>query len=209
MDSGLVICSIPRIAILASGRGSNFEAIANAIEAKLLVAEIVLVISDRPKALVLEKAKERGLEILIEKDQAKIKSALLKLDLDYVVLAGFMRILSAEFVNAFSDPRGFARIVNIHPSLLPEFPGLDSYRKAFEKKLPRTGVTVHFVDSGVDTGPICAQHEFSIADCKSVGEVEQRGLAVEHELYPRTLHWILQDQFKIFKKGAKLHVQPH
>lgn len=200
---------IPRIAILASGRGSNFEAIAGAIEAKILNAEIALVVSDRPEALVLEKAKERGLEVLIQKDQEKIKSALLELNLNYIVLAGFMRILSAEFINAFRDPRGFARIVNIHPSLLPAFPGLESYKKAFEQKVPQTGVTVHFVDAGVDTGPICAQREFSIADCQSLDEVEHRGLAIEHELYPQTLRWILQDQFEISQKGDKLHVQPH
>ncbi|HEY8270560.1 MAG TPA: phosphoribosylglycinamide formyltransferase [Pseudobdellovibrionaceae bacterium] len=203
----------PTIAILASGRGSNFEAIADAIEAKLLDARIAVVISDRPESLVLEKAKARGLETLVEKNQKKMKSTLQELNLDYLVLAGFMRILSAEFISAFSDPRGFARIVNIHPSLLPEFPGLESYKKAFEQKLlgklSRTGITVHFVDAGVDTGLICAQREFSISDCHSVEDVERRGLAVEHELYPQTLQWVLQNQFEIIKKGEKLHVQPH
>ncbi|MGZ3748139.1 MAG: formyltransferase family protein, partial [Pseudobdellovibrionaceae bacterium] len=158
MDLGVSAPRIPRIAILASGRGSNFEAIARAIEAKYLKAQIAVVVSDRPEALVLEKAKARGLKTLIEKDQKKIKYALLELDLDYLVLAGFMRILSGDFINAFADPRGFARIVNIHPSLLPEFPGLGSYKRAFEQKLAgkllRTGITVHFVDAGVDTGLI-------------------------------------------------------
>lgn len=199
----------PRIAVLASGRGSNFAAIAKAVADKTLNAEIVLVGSDRAQALVLEKARDLSIRTLVEKDQARLATALRELQVDYVVLAGFMRILKTEFINAFADTRGFARIVNIHPSLLPELPGLDSYRRAFEQKLTHTGVTVHFVDNGVDTGPICAQERFSIADCASAEEVEKRGLAIEHELYPKTLNWILGERFEILKQGDRLHVRPH
>jgi phosphoribosylglycinamide formyltransferase-1 len=198
----------PKIAVLASGRGSNFEAITRAIAAKTLHAEICLVASDKPSALVLEKAKALGIQTLVEKDQKKLKSALLELKVDFVVLAGFMRILTEDFINAFSDARGFSRIVNIHPSLLPAYPGLDSYKQAFEAKASETGVTVHLVDTGIDTGPICAQKSFSIKDCQSLDEVERRGLAIEHQLYPETLNWILKNNFELSEKKGRLHVQP-
>jgi phosphoribosylglycinamide formyltransferase-1 len=205
MDLGV----LPKIAILASGRGSNFEALAKAIDSGMLQAQIVLVASDKPEALVLEKAKARGLETLVQKDQKLLAEVLKEKSVDYVVLAGFMRILKADFINSFRDPRGFAKIVNIHPSLLPAFPGLDSYKQAFEHGSKTTGVTVHFVDTGVDTGPICAQRSFSIVDCHSVEEVEGLGLSIEHELYPQTLNWILRNTFDIKERGGRLHVQPH
>lgn len=205
----MAVGRLPRIAVLASGRGSNFSAIAKAVGENRLAAEIVLVGSDRGDALVLEKARDLGLKTLVEKDQGRMAAALRELQVDYVVLAGFMRILKKEFISAFYDDRGFSRIVNIHPSLLPELPGLDSYRRAFEQKLSKTGVTVHFVDAGVDTGPICAQESFSIADCASVEEVEKRGLAIEHALYPQTLRWILANEFEILQQGEKLYVRPH
>lgn len=198
----------PRIAILASGRGSNFEAIAHAIGAKSLEAEMVVVVSDRPGALVLEKAQDFGIPTLIEKDQRRLKTVLRDLKIDYVVLAGFMRILSEDFLQSFKDSRGFFRIINIHPSLLPDFPGLDSYRRAYEDKRTETGVTVHFVDGGVDTGPICAQRSFPIVDCQSHEEVERRGLEVEHQLYPETLKWIFKNEFEILTEKGRLHVQP-
>jgi len=198
---------LPRIAVLASGRGSNFEAIAKAVQSGALKAEIVLVGSDKNDALVLEKAKSFGIEALVQKDQSLLCQTLQSKHVDYVVLAGFMRILGANFIEAFRDPRGFARIVNIHPSLLPAFPGLDSYKQAFTHGVKAAGVTVHFVDAGVDTGPICAQKSFSIVDCESVEEVERLGLAIEHELYPQTLNWILHNQFEISERGGRLHVQ--
>lgn len=203
------LIQIPKIAVLASGRGSNFEAIANAIDTGLLQAQICLVASDRPEALVLEKAQARGFETLWQKDQAQLVEALLAKAVDYVVLAGYMRILNRKFIESFRDPRGFAKIVNVHPSLLPAFPGLESYRQAFEHGVQLTGVTVHFVDAGVDTGPICAQQSFSIVDCQSFADVESRGLEVEHALYPQTLNWILKNNFDIQERGGRLHVQPH
>lgn len=203
------ITRIPRIAVLASGRGSNFAAIAKAISDGKLTAEIALVGSDRAEALVLEKARELGLKTVVEKNQERLAVALKEHSIDYVVLAGYMRILKPEFISYFQDDRGFSRIINIHPSMLPELPGLDSYRRAFEQKLTKTGVTVHFVDAGVDTGPICAQQSFAIDDCASVEDVEKRGLAIEHELYPKTLHWILQDKFSVLVKGSRIYVQPH
>lgn len=205
----MAIVKTPRIAILASGRGSNFEAIAKAIQAGRLQAEITLVVSDQPTAGVLEKARAQGLKTLVQKDQLQLAENLKTQAVDYLVLAGYMRILKTSFIDQFRDPRGFAKILNIHPSLLPAFPGLDSYKQAFEHGVKTTGVTVHFVDSGVDTGPICAQKSFSIEDCQSIDEVERRGLAIEHELYPETLNWILKNAFDIKERGGRLHVQAH
>ena len=101
----------------------------------------------------------------------------------------------SRLIEAFRDPRGYVRIVNVHPSLLPSFPGVDAYRQAFEFGAKSTGVTVHLVELAVDSGPICAQESFSIADCRSVDEVEKRGLAIEHRLFPQTLSWVLAEKF--------------
>ncbi|MBC7371489.1 MAG: phosphoribosylglycinamide formyltransferase [Bdellovibrionaceae bacterium] len=201
--------SAPQIAILASGRGSNFDAIVKAIGEGTLNARISLVASDREEAPVIAKAQSLGIQTVIEKNQERLAEFLVGQKLDYVVLAGYMRILKENFIQSFWDDRGFARIVNIHPSLLPQFPGRDGYRQAFEAKETLAGVTVHFVDLGVDTGPICAQQEFGIGDCKSVEEVEARGLAIEHELYPKTLNWILKNDFEIKTREGRPHVQPH
>lgn len=200
---------VAKIAVLASGRGSNFTAIAEAIQNQRLEAEIVLVASDKRAAPVLAKAESLGIPTLVEKDQKNLLVRLRELKVEYVVLAGFMRILSDDFIAAFRDPRGFSRIVNIHPSLLPAFPGLNSYQQAFVHGAKVSGVTVHFVDGGIDTGPICAQQAFSIADCQSAEEVEARGLKLEHELYARVLSWILKNNFDIQERGGRLHVQPH
>jgi phosphoribosylglycinamide formyltransferase-1 len=199
----------PRIAVLASGRGSNVVALAQAITRGELQAEIALVASDRKAAAVLQKATALGLPTLYEKDLRELRESLLELNVQFVVLAGFMKILSADFISAFRDPRGFSRIINIHPSLLPAFPGLNSYQQAFDHGVKVTGVSVHLVDDCVDTGPICAQRSFSIEYCKSIEEVETLGLSIEHALYPQTLNWILKDHFDIIHRGGRLHVQPH
>ncbi|RYZ64001.1 MAG: phosphoribosylglycinamide formyltransferase, partial [Proteobacteria bacterium] len=199
-----------QIAILASGRGSNFDAIAAAISSgKLTNTRIALVASDKATAPVLAKAQALGIETLIEKDQDQLGSALLGRQVDFVVLAGFMRILNEKFIQSFWDDRGFAKIVNVHPSLLPKYPGRAGYRQAFEAGDKVAGVTVHLVDQGVDTGPVCAQQEFSIENCKSAEEVEALGLTVEHELYPKTLNWILNGQFEIKNQEGRPHVQSY
>jgi phosphoribosylglycinamide formyltransferase-1 len=115
----------------------------------------------------------------------------------FLVMAGYMRIISSELLNAFRSERGYFRVVNVHPSLLPAFPGVNAYAQAFEHGAKVAGATVHLVDDGLDSGPICAQEAFRIDDCKSAEEVEQRGLAVEHRLYPAALNWILPENFGI------------
>lgn len=197
----------PRIAILASGRGSNFEAIHGAVLGGGLRAEIAAVVVDRAEAPVVGLARAAGAPTLVvagEKDRARHNQAVLEalaslkgVAPQFLVLAGYMRILSDELIEKFRSPRGYARIVNVHPSLLPAFPGRDSYAQAFAHGAKVTGVTVHLVESEIDSGPICAQESFSIADCRSAAEVEARGLAVEHRLYPQALDWILAERFDV------------
>lgn len=221
--------SVP-IAVLASGRGSNFEAIAGAIRARKLDARIVAVLSDRSGAEVLAKARAAGIQTLEVPVPAKAQGAaespeslaarrklhgdrmlevLAPLEPRFLVLAGFMRVLSPEFIDAYRDPRGYSRIVNVHPSLLPAFPGVGSYAQAFAHGAHLAGVTVHLVEHDIDSGPICSQEAFSIADCRSAEEVETRGLAVEHRLYPRTLSWVLPERFEIEKRGGRPCVRPN
>lgn len=192
------------IAILASGRGSNFDAIQSAIVSGELDAEIKAVISDFSDAPVLEKAQKQGIPVFFVdlkglqrvEQSKKILAVLEPLEVRFLVLAGFMRILGKEVLEAFRSERGYFRVVNVHPSLLPAFPGVDSYRQAFEYGAAVSGVTVHLVDEKMDHGPICAQEAFSIADCKNVAEVEKRGLALEHRLFPKTLKWVLKEEFQ-------------
>ena len=197
------------IAIFASGRGSNFEAIYSAIEAGRLDAEIRMVVSDKTDAPVLAKAKERGLKAICverakesrEEHEKKILSALQEARPRFLVMAGYMRILTPTLIEAFRSERGHSRIVNVHPSLLPAFPGVGGYRQAFEYGAMVAGVSVHLVENEVDGGPLCAQEAFSIADCRSAEEVEKRGLAVEHRLFPETLKWILPEAFSLEKRA--------
>ena len=214
------------IAIFASGRGSNFDAVLKAIRDGHLAAEIVAVVSDQPGAQVIEKAQAAGLKSIVvpaEKAPAreaslsaaersavlevrrkaheeKILTQLRPLAPHFLVMAGYMRVVTSHLIEAFRSERGYSRIVNVHPSLLPSFPGVDAYEQAFSHGAQLAGVTVHLVEREVDQGPICAQEAFSIADCKSVEEVEKRGLAIEHRLFPETLKWVLTEKFMIEKR---------
>jgi len=187
-----------KIAVLASGRGSNFEALALKFP-----TQIALVLSDQAQAPVLEKAKAKSItarHLPIQKGAdwgSQYAELIHQAKADFVVLAGFMRILPENFIKAFDSRRGYSKIVNIHPSLLPAFPGLNGYAQAFEYGAKTTGATVHLVDNKLDHGPICAQKSFSIEECKSIQEVETQGLKIEHELYPTTLAWVLEEKFEI------------
>jgi phosphoribosylglycinamide formyltransferase-1 len=207
----------PRIAFLASGRGSNFEALMAAVREGRVQAEPVALVCDRFDAPVVEKARALGLPVALvpappvssgtlkERREAHgrtILEALAPHRPDWLVLAGFMRILPSSVMAAFRDPRGFNRVVNVHPSLLPAFPGRDSYRQAFEHGCQLAGVTVHLVEPEVDSGPILAQEAFPIAAAHDAGEVEALGLAVEHRLYPATLSWLLSGNFQTFQSES-------
>ena len=184
-----------RIAILISGRGSNMVALADAArEGAIPNAEIAIVISDQRDAAGLESASERGIETLVIERGARtrpehdheIVSVLAARQIDLVCLAGYMRVLSSEFVNAY---RG--RILNIHPSLLPEFPGLDAQRQALEHGAKQSGCTVHFVDETLDGGPIVAQREVPVHQDDTVESLSARILVEEHKLYAEAVAKVL------------------
>jgi len=177
-----------RLGILISGRGSNFEAIADNVAAGNIAAEIGVVISNRTGARGLETARQRGLHAVClpskgldrEIYDRMLLAELARYEVDLVCLAGFMRILSPYFVREF--PR---RIMNIHPALLPSFPGEDAQRQALEHGVKFTGCTVHLVDEGTDTGPIVCQAVVPVQDDDTAETLHERIHAAEHELYPK------------------------
>lgn len=189
--------SKPRIAILLSGAGSNMDAIVAACKRGTLQAEIALVASDNPKSAGLARAKGAGYETTVAEyrkgiarteNERPLIEAIRGRGVEWIVLAGFMRVLSSDFVRAF---RG--RIVNIHPSLLPAFPGAHAVEDALEAEADVTGVTIHIVDELVDHGPIIAQEEVFILPDDSAETLTERIHAVEHRLYPTTLQQLFHE----------------
>jgi phosphoribosylglycinamide formyltransferase-1 len=186
-----------RLGILISGRGSNFEAIANSIARHRLDAEIAIVISNRANAPGLEIARERGIPIRVIPSQGLEREAYDRLvvdelrthEVDLVCLAGFMRLLSAHFVRAFPN-----RVINIHPSLLPSFPGLDAQRQALDHGVKITGCTVHFVDEFLDSGPILIQSAVPVLDDDTVETLSARILVQEHAIYSQAIQLIAEDR---------------
>lgn len=192
----MVLDSKARLAILISGRGSNMVALADAVaDGRIPNAQIEVVISDQPDAGGLNIAKERGLETLViarrgrsrAEHDAEIVSELKRRGVDLVCLAGYMRILSQNFLDSF---RG--RILNIHPSLLPSFPGLDAQRQALNNGVKLAGCTVHFVDETLDGGPIIAQRTVPVYEGDSVESLSARILEQEHRLYPEAVKRVLE-----------------
>ncbi|MGX7203776.1 phosphoribosylglycinamide formyltransferase [Enterococcus pingfangensis] len=187
-----------RIAILASGNGSNFEVIAQAVKEKKIAAEIVLLFSDHRDAYVLERGKKfkiacESFEVKEFPDKKQYETALLDLlkryEVELVVLAGYMRIIGEDLLAAYPK-----RIINIHPALLPDFPGLHGIKDAYEAGVKETGVTIHYVDSGVDTGPIIAQKAVQIEKTDSLFDLETKIHQVEHQLYPKVLAKIVENE---------------
>ena len=186
-----------RIAVLASGNGSNFEVIAQAVKDKEIPADLVLLFSDHHDAYVLERGKKFGVpcesfELKEFSDKKSYETALLallkKYDVELVVLAGYMRIIGKDLLAEFPN-----RIVNIHPALLPNFPGLHGIKDAYEAGVNETGVTIHYVDSGVDTGPIIAQGKVQVSENDSLSDLETKIHQVEHQLYPQVLADIVKE----------------
>jgi phosphoribosylglycinamide formyltransferase 1 len=189
-----------RLVVLASGSGTNLQAILDRLHGKGLV-EVVAVGSDKPAAGALERGRRAGVETAVfpatdYPDRAARDGAMgdwiEARAADLVVLAGYMQLLSAPFVARFRN-----RIVNIHPALLPSFPGLDAIRQALEADVETTGVTVHFVDEGVDTGPVIAQREVPVPAGVGREELEAAVHAVEHELYPEAIRMIAEGRVRI------------
>jgi phosphoribosylglycinamide formyltransferase 1 len=192
-----------RIGVLGSGKGSNFVAVAEACRAGTVPAEVALVLSDVAEAGILERARERNIPARFlapgkfrtkldeEAEQAYIE-ALRKAEVDLVVLAGFMRVLKEGFLQAFAG-----RIVNIHPSLLPSFPGLAAWKQALEYGVKATGCTVHFVDAGVDSGPIIGQQTVPVLDEDTAETLHHRIQAAEHVLYPQCVAAIARGEVAV------------
>ncbi len=179
-----------RLGVLGSGKGSNFTAIADAIAAGKIPAEIALVASDVETAGMLEHARARRLPAqflppgkfrtkLDEDAERAYIAALETAQVDLIVLAGFMRILKGNFLRAFAG-----RVINIHPSLLPAFPGLAAWKQALDYGVKVTGCTVHFVEQGIDTGPIIAQQTVPVLAGDTAATLHARIQQAEHELYP-------------------------
>ena len=188
-----------RLGILLSGRGSNFEAIARNVHAGRIPAEIAVVISNKQEAVGLVRAREMGLETPCIPSRGKEREAfdrevvavLKEFQVDLVCLAGFMRILSPYFVREF--PR---RILNIHPALLPSFPGEDAQRQALDHGVKFTGCTVHLVDEGMDTGPIVCQAVVPVRDDDTAEMLAARILQEEHRIYSQAICLVLEDKLR-------------
>jgi phosphoribosylglycinamide formyltransferase-1 len=188
-----------RVGILLSGRGSNFLALHGAMERHEITAEIALVVSNVAEAQGLEKARAlrlptvcfpHRLEPSREAHEAKVLAALRHAEVEWVCLAGYMRLLSASFVSQFPQ-----RILNIHPALLPSFPGLDGQRQAIEYGVKVSGCTVHLVDEGLDTGPIVIQRVVPVKDDDTPESLSARILAEEHKAYPEALRRLLTERW--------------
>ncbi len=189
-----------RIAVLASGRGTNLEAILEAVESRHIAGEVAVAISDQEKALALQRAENRGVKALFmnpkdyggrEQYDRAIVEQLKEDQVDLVVLAGFMRLLTAYFIQAYP-----LAIMNIHPSLLPAFPGLDGVEQALNYGVKITGCTVHFVDEGLDTGPVILQEAVPIIQEDTVETLHQRIHASEHRLYPTAIDLFCKEKLK-------------
>ena len=187
-----------RLAVFASGRGSNMLAIANAIqEGRLPGVSIDLVVCDKPSAAVLKKAQELKLNTFVFeankfRNKSDYESEILKqlgqFRIQMVILAGFMRIIGPTLLKVWEG-----RMINLHPSLLPEFPGKDGIGDAFRAGVRETGVTVHFVDAGVDTGPIIAQESLMIDPAETLDSLEEKIHLLEHQILPQTILRICQE----------------
>lgn len=184
-----------KAAVFASGTGSNFEAI---METEQLACDIVLLVCDRADATVLKKAEKYDVPAFVFnakqfKRKADYETVILKqletAGVTWIFLAGYMRIAGSTLLQAFEG-----RIVNIHPSLLPAFPGIDAIGQAYRAEVRTTGVTVHYIDEGIDTGPIIAQESVTILEQDTEESLKRRIQKVEHELYPRVINQLLHSK---------------
>jgi phosphoribosylglycinamide formyltransferase-1 len=199
-----------RIGILISGRGSNMESIVRAVEAGRIPAVVAVVISNEPQAPGLKIAQEHGIEALAldrrkatspDEQDRRIVTALEERRVDLVCLAGYTKLLTPRFLKAYEG-----RILNIHPSLLPAFPGLDAQRKTLEYGARYSGATVHFVDAGVDTGPIVLQAAVPVESEDTPVSLAQRILEQEHRIYPEAVRLFFEGRLQV--DGRRVRILP-
>ena len=184
-----------KIAVFASGNGSNFQALLDAVHNGNLQAEVSLLVCDRPGAFVIDRAKNAEVPVFVfqpkeflDKDEyeSQILALLKERKIEWIILAGYMRLIGQTLLQAYEG-----RIVNIHPSLLPAFPGKDAVGQALEAGVEQTGVTVHYVDAGMDTGEIIAQEVVEVIPGETRDSLQAKIQKVEHQLYPRVVKMLL------------------
>jgi len=199
-----------RIGILISGRGSNMESIVLAAEERRIPAVVAVVISNEPDAPGIARAQVRGVEAVVldhrraatrEDQDRRIVGVLEERRVDLVCLAGYMKLLTPIFLNAYPG-----RILNVHPALLPAFPGLNVQRKALEHGVRFSGATVHFVDAGVDTGPIVLQAAVPVEQDDTPQTLSDRILKEEHRIYPEAVRLFFEDRLRI--EGRRVRILP-
>jgi phosphoribosylglycinamide formyltransferase, formyltetrahydrofolate-dependent len=203
-----------RVGVLGSGKGSNFVAIADACAAGRVPAEVAIVLSDVQQSGILEGAKERNIPArFIEPGKFRTKlddnaerafvEELQRANVELIALAGFMRVLKGEFLRTFEG-----RIINIHPSLLPSFPGLEAWKQALDYGVKVTGCSVHFVDAGVDSGPIIAQQTVPVLDSDTAESLHHRIQIAEHELYPKCIAAIARGEVSVQGRRVLWKTEP-
>jgi phosphoribosylglycinamide formyltransferase-1 len=203
MESGKV-----RIAVLASGRGSNFQAIIDAVNEGSCAADIRVLITNKPDAHAITRAKENNIPVETldrkqfetrEQMDERIKELLDQYEVELVVLAGYMLLLKGKkLLEAYKN-----RIINIHPALLPSFPGVDAQKQAYEYGVKISGITIHFVDEELDSGPILYQETVDISDCKDAQETGNRILETEHKAYPKIIDSFSKGKYVIEGRRAE------
>jgi phosphoribosylglycinamide formyltransferase-1 len=196
------------IGVLASGRGSNFQAIIDSIESGFLSAEIGLLITDNPEAFAIERAKRSRIEYLVLEPRQygtrdiyfeAVAQELKKRGIGLIVLAGFMRIVGKQLIKAFPNS-----IMNIHPALLPAFPGLHGQRQAIEYGVKISGCTVHFVDGGMDTGPVIIQAAVPVTDDDTEESLSERILALEHKVFPEAIKLFSEGRLELIGRRVRI-----
>jgi phosphoribosylglycinamide formyltransferase-1 len=198
-----------RVGVLISGRGSNLQALIDAQQAGSLGGQIAVVISNVPAAPGLERARTAGVAAVVldhrgrnrEDHEREVLELLRRHEVDLVCLAGYMRLLSPVFIRAFPG-----RILNIHPSLLPAFPGLEAQRQALEYGVKVSGATVHIVNEGLDAGPIVVQEAVPVREDDTATELAARTLQAEHRIYPRAVRILLEGRYRL--EGRRVRVDP-
>ncbi|MFA6548824.1 MAG: phosphoribosylglycinamide formyltransferase [Candidatus Margulisiibacteriota bacterium] len=189
------------LGVLISGRGSNLQAIIDAAEKEKIPARVAVVISDKADVFGLERARKHNIPTAVLKSEAEIVHELEKHNVQLVCLAGYMKIVGKTLLDKYCG-----RIINIHPSLLPSFPGLHAQRQALEHGVLITGCTVHFVDEGCDTGPIIIQSAVPVKENDTEETLSARILEQEHIIYPQAIRLIAQDKLKIEGRQVKLRI---
>lgn len=198
-----------KIAVFASGSGSNFQAIAVAAQAGMLNVEISLLVCDKPGAFAVDRAEMLGIPALVISPksypskaayEAEILQKLAGLEIDMIVLAGYMRLIGPTLLEAYEG-----KIVNIHPSILPAFPGKDAIGQALAAGVEKTGVTIHYVDEGMDTGPIIASAAVKIAPGETRESLQKKIQRIEHSLYPEVLEELLNGEEEAVQWEKSVH----